>query len=245
MSNKIVNQILSVKERQIRKLLSLTESPIEEIFLAYLIKYVEESLSTVLKFNIQGMSYLMDVDVDEDAFTVDESIAGITLVNAHTVYNLRVSPSEGRHFKMEKNDYTERDPKFLIDCGYDGRKTIMQILEIIPQYKVFVDGRNYRLDFAFMLYENYRHQKDLVKKVAIECDGHEYHSDKKVFTRDRERYRKLLSKNWVIFPFSGCEINNNSSDYYYKEFDKIFRVLRFGRYSLSSLPIEKDDDVWD
>lgn len=230
-SNKIVDEILFTKEMTIRKLLSLTESPIEEIFFVYLLKFIEESLATDLKFSIQGMSYLMEIDVDPNERTVKEEIRGVTLLTADTVRILSLGHSE-----IDQNDDTARNPKFLIDENDLGKKTIMQILEIIPQYPVNADGYNYRLDFAFLLYENYRHKKDLVRKVAIECDGHEFHSDKKVFTKDRERYRKLMSENWIIFPFSGCEINTNSSEYYYNEFNKIFKTLRFGRYALSSAP---------
>ncbi|MGA0894929.1 MAG: DUF559 domain-containing protein [Ilumatobacteraceae bacterium] len=58
-----------------------------------------------------------------------------------------------------------------------------------------VVGR-YRLDFA-----------DPDRKLAIEADGHEFHSSKEQFTKDRQRQRDLELDGWRFIRFSGAEIN--------------------------------------
>jgi very-short-patch-repair endonuclease len=52
----------------------------------------------------------------------------------------------------------------------------------------------YRLDFAIP-----------DKKIGIEIDGYEYHSDRRSFTLDRERQRDLELRGWRIIRFSGEE----------------------------------------
>lgn len=63
------------------------------------------------------------------------------------------------------------------------------------------DGKNYRLDFAC---------EDL--RVAIELDGHKYHSGPDVFVRDRARQRALTAVGWTFIRYAGREIMNSPSD---------------------------------
>ena len=56
-------------------------------------------------------------------------------------------------------------------------------------------GRLYRIDFALPS-----------KKIGIELDGYEFHSDKDTFTRDRQRGRELQRLGWRVIRFSGREV---------------------------------------
>lgn len=50
----------------------------------------------------------------------------------------------------------------------------------------------------------------VVKNIAIECDGYDWHH--KTFEqveRDRKRDKYLMSKGWVILRFSGSQIQKN------------------------------------
>lgn len=71
-------------------------------------------------------------------------------------------------------------------------------LDLTYQHEVF--NALYRLDFAY-----------LPAKVAIEIDGHEYHSGKEQFTKDRQRQRKLEMDGWRFIRFSGSEVFSNAS----------------------------------
>jgi DNA-binding response OmpR family regulator/very-short-patch-repair endonuclease/transcription elongation factor Elf1 len=62
---------------------------------------------------------------------------------------------------------------------------------IVPQYSV----GHYRLDFAIP-----------TSKVAIELDGHEFHSSKRQRTYDAKRDRYLQEQGWRVYRFTGTEI---------------------------------------
>lgn len=68
------------------------------------------------------------------------------------------------------------------------------ILNLHTQYKV---GK-YRLDFAF---------PDC--KLAIECDGHAYHSTRDQRGRDADRDRELTLQGWSVIRFTGSQIHEN------------------------------------
>jgi very-short-patch-repair endonuclease len=68
--------------------------------------------------------------------------------------------------------------------------------ELINSFRPQVTVGRYRLDFA-----------DPNRKLAIEADGHEFHSSKEQFTKDRQRQRDLELDGWRFIRFSGAEIN--------------------------------------
>ena len=43
-------------------------------------------------------------------------------------------------------------------------------------------------------------------KIAIECDGHDFHSSKEQIRKDSMRTRKLMSQGWRVIRYSGSEI---------------------------------------
>jgi very-short-patch-repair endonuclease len=68
---------------------------------------------------------------------------------------------------------------------------------------------NYRLDFA-LFYE--RSWGDGEIKIAIECDGHNFHEKtKEQARRDKSKDRYLQSRGWVIARFTGSEIVEDSA----------------------------------
>ncbi|MCP4083202.1 MAG: DUF559 domain-containing protein [Planctomycetaceae bacterium] len=64
---------------------------------------------------------------------------------------------------------------------------------LTPQVKV---GR-YRLDFAL---------EAQTFKLAIEIDGHDYHSSKEQRAADYQRDRSLQMRGWRVVRFSGSEV---------------------------------------
>jgi very-short-patch-repair endonuclease len=72
---------------------------------------------------------------------------------------------------------------------------------VIPQYSI----HKYRTDFAIFVGDKQGYQK-----IAIECDGHDFHEkNKKQVQRDKERDRFFQSKGWKLLRFSGSEIYND------------------------------------
>lgn len=70
-----------------------------------------------------------------------------------------------------------------------------------PQYEVCVDGKRYILDFAYI---------DDNLKLAIECDGHEFHEKTlEQVERCHVRDYDLQNNGFVVIHFSGSEIYND------------------------------------
>jgi len=63
---------------------------------------------------------------------------------------------------------------------------------------VQVLGGRYRIDFA-----------DTDRRIGIEIDGHQWHSTKQAFARDRVRQREIETAGWRIVRFSGQEVHTN------------------------------------
>lgn len=78
-----------------------------------------------------------------------------------------------------------------------------QAIQIAPQFRVGV----YRLDFAVLLAGPH-----YMAKLAIECDGHEFHSQtKEQAAHDRMKDRAVATAGWPVLRFTGSEI---ASDVY-------------------------------
>lgn len=158
---------------------------------------------------------------------------GLRLTNSCTGFTLRVpsllTMADGSKIDIEEKsvEYTKRKPNKLED--EKGNFSMIQYLDIIPQYSVVTQGQTFRLDFAFLLYEDVKHKTRLVKKIGVECDGYDYHSDKVQFRRDRDRIRGLIADSWTIIPFSGSTIYNfnRHPEIFLKEVAKIFSQLGF------------------
>jgi len=76
---------------------------------------------------------------------------------------------------------------------------------IVPQFKI----GNYKADFA-VLVENFSGE---VLKMAIECDGHDFHEKtKEQVKHDKKRDRYFVRAGWAVFRFTGSEIFNQSED---------------------------------
>lgn len=71
-------------------------------------------------------------------------------------------------------------------------------VQVAPQYRVGV----YRLDFAIILAGPL-----YMARLAVECDGHEFHSKtKEQAAHDRMKDRALATAGWPVLRFTGSEI---------------------------------------
>jgi very-short-patch-repair endonuclease len=76
-------------------------------------------------------------------------------------------------------------------------------LELLPQVPVTFGDKRYRLDFAIR-------DREFDWKIAIECDGHNFHErTPEQAQRDRERDRLLQIDGWTVLRFTGTEINRD------------------------------------
>ena len=111
------------------------------------------------------------------------------------------------------------------------QSVILQNLKFYPQVSVNIKGKAYRLDFAFLLNEGNNEGVETRKKVAIECDGYDFHSTPQQFNKDRERQRLLSSNDWIVLNYSGSQINGGKIDFR-EEFNRIFSILGFSGHGV-------------
>lgn len=80
---------------------------------------------------------------------------------------------------------------------------------LTPQYKLGTAAGNYRADF-YIEFCNYN--KDFmplgdVKKLVVECDGHDFHERTKAQSaKDKKRDRAMQAAGYYILRFTGSEI---------------------------------------
>lgn len=77
-------------------------------------------------------------------------------------------------------------------------------LYVFPQFEVEFE-KKYRADF--LLVTNDR-QRDVLRKLVVECDGHDFHEKtKEQAQRDKSRDREFVSNGYTVFRFTGAEIH--------------------------------------
>lgn len=87
---------------------------------------------------------------------------------------------------------------------------------LFPQYEVVCNERKYYIDFAFLADDYLTHLifgdklKNTKFKLAIECDGYEFHQKtKEQVQHDNEREFDLKMAGYEVLRFSGTQIYNN------------------------------------
>lgn len=95
-------------------------------------------------------------------------------------------------------------------------------VELIPQYDVHIAEKNYILDFAIIGSDKFREIK-----LAVECDGHEFHERTKEQVAYRNRRDMDLQKlGFDILHFSGAEIVEDPVDCAYRTLDYLNSMIK-------------------
>jgi len=100
--------------------------------------------------------------------------------------------------------------------------------EVRPQYYATIDGIEYRLDIAVILSRKTPDGKIIEsKKVALECDGYDYHSSPEQKRNDDIRTRKLKKSGWKeVLRYSGKELHSlKSKNEIHLLFEEIVDIL--------------------
>jgi very-short-patch-repair endonuclease len=97
----------------------------------------------------------------------------------------------------------------------------------VPQFQAFDDEHRYKIDFVIKTSKGPR--------IAIECDGLQYHATPINYQRDRIRDRHLQKKGFYIMRFASVEIFNNLSACI-EEIDRNFWSIQKGKLTLKDKP---------
>ncbi|WP_405326243.1 hypothetical protein [Leeuwenhoekiella sp. LLG6367-2.1] len=101
------------------------------------------------------------------------------------------------------------------------------LISVVPQLEEYSDDNKYSIDIAIKL-RTFQNDGTFIKenKVAIECDGHDFHSNKIQIEKDNKRARSLRNKDWCVLRYSGSEIYNfNYKIFSEKIFTDILHIL--------------------
>lgn len=206
--NKIKDKTQSNFEENLDALLSLCESDIEKQFLLQTIFHLETRTSLALETaSISNSIYFID-----DMYN-NNYILGIE-------YDYGLEPN-----KIKKSLETG---KLVLPLASEYHN----VIRIYPQFKVEINNSVYILDFAFYV-ERWHTKKDKLhetRKIAIECDGYDYHKDPVKFKQDKIRERALKSNGWKdVLRYSGSEIYEISNDLVrsHSNFKEILNTIMF------------------
>lgn len=100
-----------------------------------------------------------------------------------------------------------------------------------PQTYTIIGNKYFRIDLALFcnIIDFYSSKVIETKKIAIECDGFDYHSSREQFTNDKIRERALLSSGWnSVLRYSGSEIYsiNNNLEKINLNIEQIIKILK-------------------
>ncbi|HKI89284.1 MAG TPA: hypothetical protein VKA38_09670 [Draconibacterium sp.] len=225
LKNEITNNIINKFNLQIDEVLSLCESEIEKIMVLHLCRYFQKFRKDGDWFNnFDNIEFIEDeIVLWEPDISISEKLKRERRVKR---YNYR---EEGYHFLKNigfKVAYSFTEP-ISLDSTSDSPlidDLVKREFEVRPQYPVSIDGIDYRLDIAIILNRKSLDGKLLEsKKVALECDGYDYHSSPQQKMNDDIRTRKLKKTGWKeVLRYSGRELNRLSS---VDEIDALFEEI--------------------
>ncbi|PKH68906.1 hypothetical protein CXF59_01110 [Flavobacterium sp. ALD4] len=216
---------------KIDEVLSICDSEIEELMLLQLFDYFQN----YGKVKTQDMSRFSEVEFIEEEICLGDPDSPITenektrLENKIKKYNYRFDRGfyyKNIGFKVKLN-FSE--PLSLSSIA--GNPIIDNIITrefaIYPQSEVTIAKTNYRIDIAIILNREQNEKIIDTRKIALECDGYDYHSSAIQKMNDDKRTRKLKINGWKdVFRYSGKEIYQvrDIGEVHYK-FEEIITML--------------------
>ncbi len=138
----------------------------------------EESMDEILSFERKMLTEMFE----DQMSVIDSPIEALLLAAMLEDYTLR-----------RILNWVEPDDHVSITCAAPG------IGRAAAQYQI----DRYRVDFAIYVVQSY----GSITRLAIECDGHEFHEKtKEQAQRDKKRDRDLSIMGWKVIRFTGSEI---------------------------------------
>lgn len=215
--------MLSQYELNLRELLSISESPIESLMILKLFDF----FGTAAIKDINGKyleSKFTEIEFIEECFEYFEKQSDESVSNKIDKYRYRFDGCEYCKVIGLRTSFASSEP-ILVETLLSSTKheLIFREIEIYPQKVIEVNNEIYRTDIAMVLHRKDFNNKTVeTKRLAIECDGHKYHSTPEQIENDNIRQRKLKASGWDVVRYSGREIHNiNDIEKYFNELMKI------------------------
>lgn len=201
LKKEILSHIVNDFNNQIDEVLSMCDSEIEKLMLLYFYEYFK-------KFKENGY-WLRKYDelefIDEEVYLQDPSLEEyIKSQNRVNKYNHR---HVGNGIYHKYIGFKVRDDEYVGNWDY-------REFEIRPQYSLTVDEKEFRLDIAIIMNvkESLTNKIIETRKIALECDGYDYHSSPVQKRNDDMRTRKLKKAGFKdVLRYSGKELHSVKS----------------------------------
>lgn len=207
--NSIKESLVSSYRKFIDDLFELCKSPIEIVYFGKMLQFFLNG--TISPDGFKYFSPIYDFDHDLGVFRC---------------FGLRI---DGDHvYEIDFNTKAKSISK--------NAKQWKLSITITPQEKVVIRKKIYYLDFGIYV-RNILEEKQKPLKIAIECDGKNWHSSKEQKARDLIRTKDLNKLGWEVIRYSGSNINKFSDTDFQKEMNEIITYIEmhFNLNKLSSL----------
>lgn len=214
------------------EVISMGESPIEKLMLLQLFNYFQKYGKIEINDEFSDFFNLEFIEEEICLWDIDEPLSSnekVMLEEKIKRFNYRYNKIKGTYdkfigFKCSINKFEGTSMKS------DGKLISREII-VMPQYYETIDQNNYRIDIAFILNRRSWFDNDKiidVKKVAIECDGYDYHSSPNQKRQDDIRTRKLKKGGWKeVLRYSGSEIFriNDNLELIHHNFEELMEII--------------------
>ncbi len=178
------------------EVLSFCESPIEKLMLLQLYNYfssINEKVDWIKSYKVKFIE-------DQIFLQAYEEIDRIWLKEIIKKYEYRKTNDCYLKYKgfMAVSSFTE---------PYGNNPDERREFEVYPQYRVKTDNIRYRIDIVIVLKRRSESTGKIfeTRRLAIECDGYEFHKD--AYREDLERTRRLKACGFKeVLRYSGSEI---------------------------------------
>ncbi len=225
----IVNTYVEDFKFKLDEVVSMGESPIEKLMILQLFNYFQKYDKKSLDDDTSKFTSIQFIEEELCLFNFpddDEPLSNYQLkVLTEKVEKFNYRFKNGMYYKFIgfKCTINHSEPITLVSGDND---IYFRDIEIRPQHYQFFNDNYNRIDIAFILKRrNWFNDNKLIeeRKIAIECDGYDYHSSPSQKREDDIRSRKLKRAGWKdIIRYSGSEIyhinnNLNHMDYNFEE----------------------------
>jgi very-short-patch-repair endonuclease len=198
------NKILDNISESLDWFMTLCESEIEkQLFLIIVTPIINDKFYPELESGIGGKGFgyrnwnIKDFEFIYDRVEwlfIDKEVFNVYTNKGYVTFGPDLIRPKALKFKDQCDFFIENQLEYTI-------------YELIPQFEVEL-SKKYRLDFAIIA-KNYIEDKQIsITKVAIECDGYEYHYTKEQQRNDSKKNRELQLNDWKLYRMSGSEIFN-------------------------------------
>lgn len=229
----IANSLKSDFIFKMNEVLSICDSEIEKLMILQLFNYFQNygkekcdhlSIFSTINFIDEEIAFwdLNDQMTELEVIRLKDKVKKLNYRLKNGMYYKNIG------FKVSEN---WSEPMFVDDVVNHPDLTvggpITREFIVYPQYEVKVNGKDYKLDIAIILNRIQNEKIIDTRKIALECDGYDYHGSPQQKRDDDIRTRKLKVAGWKdVFRYSGTEIYhiNNLQQVHYN-FEDIVTLL--------------------